>query len=228
MHLWWAFLDRAADGSRDPVACLSTEERARAAGIASEAARRRWIASRAALRRVLAPYVGLTPERLAFGRDGRGRPFLRDPGAIRRPGPAGPLCGRGLRFNLAHSADLAVVAVGRRVPVGVDVELVRPLAAPGPLMQRVLTPAERAAVEAVPAADRPRELLLRWVRKEAGLKALGVGLGPGRSATTAAGWTRRLLLIRTFEPEPGYVAALAVGDRGARPRLRGRPGSASG
>lgn len=206
VHLWWAFLDLATDGSGGPPACLSADERARAAGIASERRRRRWSAARAALRRTLAPYVGLLPERLAFGRDRRGRPFLRD-----RPGV--PSVG-GLCFSLAHSADLALIAVGREVRLGVDVELVRPLVASGPLVRRVFTPAERAAVEAAPAADRPREILLRWVAKEARLKALGAArcpIPPGRP------WW-----LRTFEPEPGYVAALAADDRGARVHLRGR------
>lgn len=234
VHLWWAFLDLAADGSGSPAACLSADERARAAGIASERPRRRWVASRATLRRTLAPYVGLPPERLAFARDRRGRPFLRD-----RPGPP---CVRELRFSLAHSADLALVAVGRRVRPGVDVELVRPLVAPGPLVRRVLAPAERAAIEAAPAADRPREILLRWVAKEARLKALGAGLGVAGSAFRAlerGGSTAadpdpvraaaryptppgRAWLLRTFEPEPGYVAALAADDRRARVRLSGR------
>lgn len=71
--------------------------------------------------------------------------------------------------SLAHSRGVVAAAAGT-APVGIDVEALPP--APGLSaadLSAVLTAAEIQAVES--AADPQRELLLRWVRKEACLKA---------------------------------------------------------
>lgn len=225
VHVRWAALDVPPDAFLAARSLLSPEELKRASGLLSPRVRRRWIVARATLRRVLAGYVGTPAERLAFRRDRRGRPALRETPRL-RTGPR-------LVFSLAHSRDLVLIAVGRVPRLGVDVELVRPLPALGPLARRALTPAEREAIAALPAPDRPRALLVRWVRKEAYLKALGVGLradpsrldggidgriGGGyvlRGRRREGGW-----LLRELEPEPGYVAALAIRDPGVRVRAR--------
>ncbi|PWJ23315.1 4'-phosphopantetheinyl transferase [Branchiibius hedensis] len=68
-------------------------------------------------------------------------------------------------FNLSHTAGLVVVAVSTVGSVGVDVELAdQDLSR---LRHLILHPAEEAADD---------ELLRYWVRKEAVLKASGVGL----------------------------------------------------
>lgn len=81
-----------------------------------------------------------------------------------------------LKFNLSHSEGLALVAVTHGRPVGVDVELIK----------------ER----------RPLAFYEDWVRKEARLKCLGVGLGvPPPPAKVA---------VAPLDVAPGYAAAVAV------------------
>jgi 4'-phosphopantetheinyl transferase len=86
------------------------------------------------------------------------------------------LPGGGLEFNLSHSEGLALVAVTGDRPVGVDLELVRP--------------------------RRPLAFYEDWVRQEARLKCIGVGLGTPPPPAAVA--TRDLDLC------PGYAAAIAV------------------
>ncbi|WP_330330522.1 4'-phosphopantetheinyl transferase superfamily protein [Streptomyces sp. NBC_00536] len=90
------------------------------------------------------------------------------PPAIVRPGNS-------LRLSLSHTAGLGMLAVSPH-PVGIDAEPVREV--PVTDMAGVaLTPRERGAVLAEPAGPARSLAFLRcWTRKEAVLKAAGVGI----------------------------------------------------
>lgn len=165
VHLWLAPLDPPPARAQAWLRSLSPEEVGRARSIASAAARRRWSVGRATLRHLLSRYTGTEPERLRLAREPGGRPRLSD-----------GLPGRELHFSLSRSGERVLIAVARTPSLGVDLELVRSLAAPGPLVRRCLTARERAALGRLPRAERPRAILACWTRKEALLKARGVGL----------------------------------------------------
>lgn len=79
-----------------------------------------------------------------------------------------------IHFNISHSGNVAVCAVGRRA-LGVDVELVRPVKLPS--FRRVLTQGEQQRLERCSGEERDREFFRIWTLKESYAKALGVGLG---------------------------------------------------
>ncbi len=144
------------------AALLSREERARAARFRFAADRDRWIVGRGMLRRILSLHGAGAPERIAIA-DGRwGKPALSPPSA--------------LRFNLAHSGDHALVAVTRGREVGVDLERVRPLAGVMAVARRSCTAVELGRLAALLRRRRSEAFLRCWARKEACVKALGVGL----------------------------------------------------
>ena len=91
------------------------------------------------------------------GSDAHGRPRLLPTAAVRHPG----------HVSLARAGDLSVVALTDVGPVGVDVEAVDAAGFPG-FDDVALHPDEHASS----AEDRTR----LWVRKEALLKAYGLGL----------------------------------------------------
>jgi 4'-phosphopantetheinyl transferase len=111
---------------------------------------------------VLARYLAVEPQSVTLGRSALGKPQL--------PGAA-------FEVSLAHSGDVALVAVARDREVGVDVERIRPGADRWSLVNHALTPRERLQLEQVPRASRSKAFLSMWARKEALLKAAGVGLG---------------------------------------------------
>jgi 4'-phosphopantetheinyl transferase len=133
--------------------------------------------ARAGLRQVLAGYLDVDPDDVRVVRapcprcgEPHGRPEL-DPalGGTAR-----------LRFSLAHSRRMAVVAVASD-PVGVDVEALAVRVDEADL-EATLHPAERRQHAALvargdAATSRRTALLGCWVRKEAYLKGLGIGLG---------------------------------------------------
>ncbi|HEY5815793.1 MAG TPA: hypothetical protein VIS95_05575 [Solirubrobacterales bacterium] len=100
------------------------------------AARAEWPSSDDLLRAVLAGYLDTDPTAVELRRGANGKPALADHS-------------RGPRFNLSHSADLALIAVADR-EVGVDVERIRP--------------------------RRSTDFYEGWARHEATVKCLGTGL----------------------------------------------------
>lgn len=159
IHIWRAALDE--DGWPGPE-LLPAAERKRYETFLREQPARRWLAARWALRRVLEDYLGRPAAAIELEVTERGKPYLRE--------------GDGLEFNLSHSAGLALIAVTRGRPVGVDVELITP--------------------------RHPPAFFDEWVRKEAGVKCLGVGLGAPPPAASVA--------VAPLDVCPGYAAAIAV------------------
>lgn len=93
-----------------------------------------------------------------------GLPLARGPwGQPRLPMEGAP------HMSLSYSEGEGVLALSRHVPVGVDLECLRPSS---PRLSGCWSPAEQAAL----AQAGPEEALRLWTRKEAALKALGTGL----------------------------------------------------
>ena len=208
VQVWQADVS-AADAHA--YALLSPDEQARADRFRRAPDRARFVASHAALRHVLARYVGIRPVDLRFGVAELGKPFL-----LALDGAPD------LRFSLAHSGALALVAVAVGQEVGVDVEAERPLPDVLRLARRVAAPHEREALAACDADEQRRAFFRLWVAKEAVLKARGTGLHADarqvllsslsegavglRSAGAPGQWT-----LRTLDTFEGYHAALASG-----------------
>jgi 4'-phosphopantetheinyl transferase len=210
-HLWCSWLDGPPARSDGRLAWLSADEVDRAARFHFTRDRDRWMAARLGLREVLGAYLGVAPGdvRLTYGVEGK--PALDAPRAD-------------LSFNLTHCEGLAVIAIARGAPIGVDVERVHDLADIGALATRFFSSSERDAVLA--GADGvTRRFFACWTRKEALIKATGLGLtfGLDRFAVSVPpddpprvlwmadepGDARQWSLVH-FEPAPGFVGAVAV------------------
>jgi 4'-phosphopantetheinyl transferase len=172
---------------------LSADERARAARFRFERHHHRWVSARGALRAILAGYLRRAPASLELAAGAHGKPFLENGG-----GPAP------LRFNLAHADDVALVAVGWRREVGVDIEREAPERADLEIARRLFAPDEARALADMPVPLRCRAFFALWTAREAYAKAIGRGLEAMRDTPTA-GWTVRQLAVGL-----GYAAAVAV------------------
>ena len=135
-----------------------------------------------------------------------------------------------LHFNLSHSRDMALVAISREAPVGIDLEHPREFRAPDRLARRICSEREYASLQRLgdPPVASPhaqRQLLRLWVRKEAVLKGTGEGLARDPDQVDvlddelADGW--RCLDLPS--PAPGYLAALAIRARTPSITLREWP-----
>ncbi len=189
VHVWLARLDEGTTHSD----VISVDEQTRAARFRSDRDRSRWVASRVLLRTVLARYVGVGPERLELRAGPREKPTLRR-----------PLRGRRLRFNLSHSADLAICTVARGCEVGVDVEVVRPYPELLEVARRVFDVRITRSLAAAQEDQRAGQFFREWTRLESHAKCAGTGLVEPDEAPEAPAW------IIDLDVGPGYSAALAT------------------
>src|SRR5690606_18361177 len=82
----------------------------------------------------------------------------------------------GVLFNVSHSEDCALIAVGRCEALGVDLEFMKSDRACRSIAERFFAPEEVAALEHLHGDDYARGFYRCWTRKEAFVKALGGGL----------------------------------------------------
>lgn len=210
--VWRVPLDPARAPEASALAELSDAERERGARFVTDALRNRWFGAHIASRRILAAALDVAPSAVTYGVSANGKPFLDAPRAS------------GLEFNRSDSGDIALVAVSWCGPVGVDVEQFHPARDRLPLSEAFFAEEERAALRALPADARTAAFYRLWARKEAFIKAIGVGIGFGlsRFAVTCDKGAPRLLrvdddahvdrpwqLIDVPVP-PGYAGALAA------------------
>jgi 4'-phosphopantetheinyl transferase len=224
--VWQVPLDRPPAEVDRAWALLAADERQRAARSVFERDRVRYVLARAGLRRILGGWLSVEPADVRFTYAPAGKPAL-DPRVLSSPPP---------QFNLAHSHDLALVAVTPEAPIGVDLEYARAVDDLARLADRFFAPGEAAQLLALPAAEQPAAFYRCWTRKEAYLKARGDGIsgGLGRfEVAFLAGDEPALLRTPDDPPEaerwtmlgvpvpPGYTAAAAV--RATSVRLETRP-----
>lgn len=147
-------------------ALLSEDEQHRADRFINPDARVRFVVCRGALRQILASSIDRDPRSLVFSYSSLGKPALSPQMHL----SAVP------DFNVSHSAELALIAVGADGPIGIDVERVRHLDNAMGIARRFFSRAEVQALEAIPAEDTDRAFFRCWTRKEAYVKGLGEGM----------------------------------------------------
>ncbi len=186
-------------------ALLDEDERARAARLRRAIDRDRFIARRALLRILLARELGRRPEEITYAIGNHGKPMVATT--------------TDLRFSTSHSHGLWLCAVARGIEVGCDVERIDPALADPAVAERLFAPGERLRLSALAPADHAQGFFACWTRKEAFVKALGLGLSypldafevtcgpdvPARLVSGGDGWA-----LHAFAPEPGYCAAVAA------------------
>ena len=166
MHVWRFALDLPVTSLWE---LLSADETERAHRYHFRHDQDRFVAGRAILRQILASYLGLPPDQLCFSYSAQGRPALQASCL-----PAGQLSE--LDFNLAHSEDRALLAIGVALRVGIDLERIDPTRVDAGLFELVCSPSELDAARGLPDREQVTFFYRCWTRKEAYLKARGDGL----------------------------------------------------
>ena len=190
---------------------LSRDEQMRAARFQFARDRNRYIAGRGMLRVLLGSYVDAAPSAIAFASNPHGKPALAD-------------ATLGVHFNLAHSGNLAMIAIARDRLPGVDIESMDREVDHDALAQRFFSARECAELQTLPRAARNRAFLTCWTCKEAVAKAIGRGLSvPLDKIEVAVGANPPCVLhiahadarewtLHPLDAGRAYVATLAVHD----------------
>ena len=209
IQIWCTDLCVRPDTLRTYERLLSLDEAARAARFRFDRDRRRFVVARGVLRLLLAQLVGCEPADVRFATNRFGKPWLAMPGAP--------------HFSVSHSHELAAYAIAGE-EVGIDIEWERPMVDVLEIARRFFARSEIAALEAVPINGRDAAFLMHWTRKEACLKANGVGLsGDLASLSVRIGEDPNVVIIedprshmphefrlQTVDVARGYLGALAT------------------
>ena len=222
VDIWRINLARQSDRIQRCSCLLSPDEVQRASRFYFERDRRRFTVARGAMREILSRYAGLAAKDLCFSYGPKGKPEL-----------SGGLEHSGIKFNLSHSSEVALLAVTRGLIVGVDIEWIKAEFATEDIAEHFFSPIEVQTLQALPADQRAEAFFSCWTRKEAYIKALGEGLSVplDRFAVAfAPGLPAALLHVKVdptelkrwsmynIEVSEGYKAALVVEGKGHRLR----------
>lgn len=214
IHVWGISLVPPAKVLETLARILAPAELDRAARFHFARDRNRFLAGRGFLRVILGRYLKADPGQLEFIYGRSGKPVL-----------GGFFAATGLHFNLAHSGEIGLLALSPLGPVGVDVEMIRPLNDLDDLVDSILSPRESAVFRAMPESAKPLAFFKLWTRKEAFLKATGEGISrllhPIEVSIQSQEPAQLLNLpselgpidrwhLNDLSPAPGFVAALAT------------------
>jgi 4'-phosphopantetheinyl transferase len=210
VDLWRIALNLPPASVKPLESHLSADESQRAARFRFPADRDRYIVAHGCLREILVRYLHCQPGQLSFSTNEYGRPSLED---------------HKLEFNLSHSGNFALIAVSQEHKVGVDVERIRSDLEQDSIARRFFSANEVAELMALPPDQKELAFFNCWTRKEAYIKAQGLGLTlPLNSFDVSLAPIEPAILHATrpnpreadrwtllaLDVDPNYVAALAV------------------
>ena len=219
----WIDMDQAAVRHDHYWYLLSDDERARSWSYRDRRDAARFIVRRGHLRTLLAERLECEPREIVLASDGFGK--LSVPGSS-------------LAFNLSHSRQIALYVFAGGGAVGCDIEWRDPAFACERTAECFFAPEEIHALRCLPPLRRHAGFFACWTRKEAYLKALGLGLSvpldsfavspdpdqPGRFLRGGKGWS-----VRSWSPLPDFEGAIAqtrTPTHRAEPALRAAGASA--
>ncbi|HVV68411.1 MAG TPA: 4'-phosphopantetheinyl transferase superfamily protein [Gammaproteobacteria bacterium] len=191
IHVWRTSLKVSPAREEQLLALLSTEEHARALRFKFEHHRRRFIVAKGVLRLILARYIGETPDKISFALSAHGKPELSNPK------------GYALQFNSSDSNEMALYAISLAEPVGVDIESIQKHIEAEAIAERFFSDHEIKELSALSPPQKTSAFFNIWTRKEAFIKALGLGLSfPLKDFDVSSGELAALLAVRNG----GYIA----------------------
>lgn len=206
IHLRYATIAALQATGRQHFDLLDPAEQVRAQRFLHAADRERFIAGHGFLRRLLGLYLGIRPQDVVMLRGEFGKPYLAD---------------AALHFNLSDTKDAILVALAEQ-PVGADIETMRRRTDHERVADHYFTPRETASIRA--ATDGKRRFLELWTRKEAVLKASGVGLMDDLHSLEVGEAVNRMAIqhpdfmrmaapsyfLHTFHPGPDHIISVAT------------------
>ena len=144
---------------------LDIEERTQADKFSNSLLKTRYIIAHGRLREVLAGYLNTQAETLIFDKLEHGKPYL-----LEYPE---------LSFNLSHTGDFMAVAVAENCQIGIDIEVINPRSSFSALVKRCFSEREARYWQALSESEQICQFYQFWTRKEAFVKATGLGISLG-------------------------------------------------
>lgn len=144
---------------------LSVDELDRASRYRFNKDRDKFIVGRGSLRILLGKYLRKNPELIHFEYGRFGKPLVFDSNGQNL-----------IYFNTSSSLDLILYAVSHTRPIGIDVEFINSFFDYNGIVDNFFSEHEKTALRDLPISLQQAAFFLYWSRKEAFVKALGIGL----------------------------------------------------
>ncbi|MEQ8171002.1 MAG: 4'-phosphopantetheinyl transferase superfamily protein [Candidatus Eremiobacterota bacterium] len=210
VHIWLASLDIDRISPECIEKILSEDEIKRAGKYYFEKDRNHFIACRYILRNILSLYLNIGAEKIKFSYNPYGKPSV----------PGGEIS-----FNLSNSYGLALYGITFDKEIGIDIEHIPEDFSWEEIVKQFFSKKEIIELYRIPGDMRKKAFFNGWTRKEAYIKAKGMGLSIGLDSFDVSlipGKAAELLEVRGKKEEKSrwllkeilisnnYVAALAV------------------
>lgn len=163
VHIWRASLNASLTHIQSLQHTLSLDELTRANRFHFEHHRHHFIVARGTLRTLLSYYLHVPPSQLHFRYNAYGKPSLELPHTT-------------LNFNISHSHELALFAFSQNRELGVDVEFMNRDIEYDALAQHTFSRNEASTVTGLSGDAKRQGFFNCWTRKEAYIKARGMGV----------------------------------------------------
>jgi len=140
---------------------LAPKEKARALEFKFMAHKNAFILYRASLRNILSCYLNQNPKTIELKYTQQGKPYIKSQDS--------------LFFNLTHTQQRALLAVSKTADVGIDIEYKEPKIDVLEMAQQIMAACEYRSFCALNPQQQIDNFYIKWVRKEAFIKCLGLG-----------------------------------------------------
>ncbi len=162
VHLWQVDSTLLQPHTAKLIHSLNPEERERAARFLAPLHRDRFIIARSLLRQILCFYTQQPAETLILQKGPHEKPFL-DPHSTK------------ITFNLSHSDNQIIYAIGNTIDLGIDIEKMRDTI-DFAIAKRFFAKEEYQKLDTLPLTEKMPAFYRFWTGKEAVIKMTGEGI----------------------------------------------------
>jgi 4'-phosphopantetheinyl transferase len=192
IHVWLVNFAEATAADFEPI--ISADERVRANRFRFAKDRNNFIIGRGFLRKIIGNYLQINPSQIEFEYNQFGKPFLSS----------------NLKFNLSHSGNLALLAVGLDFEIGVDIEQKNGAFIDDGMILHCLTANEKSHFYSLPKNEKITFFFDCWTTKEAYLKAYSFGLSVEPNQIETAELLQSDFAFPRLPVIDGYSSALTI------------------
>lgn len=165
IHIWVVDLDQWNLSCVEAILELPESEANKAWRFHFEIHRDRYVKGRFMLRSILGMYLGSDFYDQEFYISRYGKPALQD-----------SCKDNSIHFNISNSENICVCAFGQYSEIGIDIEKIHDLPDMDRIIARFFSEEEKRRFCSLPLPGRTQTFFKYWARKEALLKAMGMGM----------------------------------------------------
>ncbi|MCB0283487.1 MAG: 4'-phosphopantetheinyl transferase superfamily protein [Calditrichaeota bacterium] len=162
VHLWLLNYKKCQEKLNEILPVLSPEEKQRGDKFYFENDKNRYIITKGTLKKILSRMLNTETREIAFGYNEHGKPYLES--------------APNLYFNVSHSGNFGLIAITPISEIGVDVERFRHKMTREDIARRFFSKKEINDYLSLDIDQRLQGFFNCWTRKEAFIKAVGLGL----------------------------------------------------